>query len=391
MTTQTAATQFLFTAEQEDYRARLRAFGDTFADGYHERALSTEFFWDVYEGMADQGVLGLSVPRELGGQGETAITSGIAMEEIAHADFNAGFALFGALCTNALLAEHASPEVRDSWLPRALAGKTAIGLALTELVAGSDARGIQTRATKVDGGWTITGHKTSSGFTMVAGATIVFARTGDGPKDITAFLVPLDSAGVDRERIPSFGFRPTGRGKIGLSDVFVPEVNVVGQVGQGFGLVMEAFDYTRAILALLGVGTATRALDVTIDFVSERETFGQKLATRQGATFPIAEHLTVLESVRWMAYHTLALKDAGLPHTKEAAMVKWYGTKASVDAVRDAIVLLGHRGYSEELPLMQMMRDLAGLEIADGAPQIQKMIITREVFGRSHYRRGTTA
>jgi cyclohexanecarboxyl-CoA dehydrogenase len=146
---------------------------------------------------------------------------------------------------------------------------------------------------------------------------------------------------------------------------------------------MASLDVGRAMIALLAIGAVQRAIDLTIEFASSRETFGAPLSERQGITFLIAEHATRLEAARQLAYHVLASADAGLPTTKLAAMSKWLATETATNAARDMIVAHGHRGYSDELPLMQLMRDLQGLEIADGPTQIQKLIITRELFGRS--------
>jgi cyclohexanecarboxyl-CoA dehydrogenase len=374
----------LLTAEHDALRAEARAFADSIYDGYLERAMSSEFFWDLYRETGAKGYWSMTVPCEQGGRGATSVESGIVMEELARGDFNLGFSLFAAYSANRILAEHATSEVQERWLVPALRGETAIGFALTELAAGSDSRNIQTCAARVEGGWRLDGHKTSSGFAVVAGATILFARTSDDPRTgITGFLVPLDSEGVTRGRIPSSGFRPTGRGTIGLNGVFVPDANVVGEVGGSFATVRGFFDVGRAMIALLAIGAAQRAIDLAIEFVSSRETFGAPLSERQGITFLIAEHATRLEAARHLAYHGLASADAGLPTTKIAAMAKWFATEAATNAARDMIVAHGHRGYSDELPLMQLMRDLQGLEIAEGPTQIQKMIITRELFGRS--------
>ncbi|MCU1438719.1 MAG: acyl-CoA dehydrogenase [Naasia sp.] len=365
-------------------RAEARAFADSIYDGYLERALSQDFFWDIYREAAGRGYLGMRVARERGGCGASAVEAGVVLEEVARGDFNLGFCLFGAYSANRIIAEAGSDEVRERWLLPTLAGETAIGFALTELVAGSDSRNIGTRATRIEGGWRLHGHKTSSGFATFAGASIVFARTSDDPRNgITGFLVPLDSDGVRRERIPNAGFRPTGRGKLALDGVLVPDANVVGEVGRGFATVTGSFDVGRAMIALLAVGGAQRAIDMTIEFASTRETFGAPLSERQGITFPIAEHATRLEAAKQLAYHVLSSADEGRPTTKTAAMSKWFATESATNAARDMIVAHGHRGYSDELPLMQLMRDLQGLEIAEGPTQIQKMIITRELFGRS--------
>lgn len=384
--TSTSATQFLFDPQQESYAREVRAFAQSIAPGYAERARTTDFFWDVYSEVAARGYLGVTAPRELGGAGHSAVTAGILMEEIGRADFNVGFSIFAAICNSGLIGPYATAEVRDEWLPAILNGQRLVGFALTEPGAGSDARGITTVAAPVAGGWRLTGDKTSSGLAAIADASIVFARTGDGPVDISVFLVPLEADGVSRGRIPSLGARPAGRGTIELRDVFVPAANLLGEIASGFSVIAKTFDYTRSLLGLIGVGFAGTAVQMAIDYVSEREAFGRRLSHFQGVSFPIAEHLAKLEAVKWLAYRALALRDAGLPHTKEAAMVKWLAPNLAVDAVHEAIILHGHRGYSDVLPLQQMLLDVSGLEIGDGTPQIQKMIIARETFRRADAR-----
>jgi len=145
---------------------------------------------------------------------------------------------------------------------------------------------------------------------------------------------------------------------------------------------MTAFDYNRAVIALACVGAARQSLDETIEYAKQRHTFGKPIAMREGVSFQIAEHLTMLSAARLLAYQCLALRDQGRPHTREAAMAKWLGPKASAEAIHAAIVLHGWMGYDQELPHEQRLRDVIGLEIGDGTPEIMKAIIARETFGR---------
>ncbi|WP_162621777.1 acyl-CoA dehydrogenase family protein [Microbacterium suaedae] len=372
---------FTFTEHQQRFATDVRAFADSIAPGYAERAVSEEFFWEIHREIASRGWLGVTLPRELGGMGEPAVTAGLLMENIGSADFNVGLSIFAGICNSGLLGQFATERVRDEWLPAVLSGERLVGFALTEPGAGSDARGIQTRAERTADGWRLNGSKTSSGLAAIGDASIVFARTGDGPNDISVFLVPFDARGVTPGRIPSRGGKPIGRGTVEMEDVVVPEDHLLGEIGTGFSMIAKTFDYTRSLLGLLGYGVATTALRMATDFAVERKTFGQPLYHHQGVSFVVAEELARLEAVRWLAYRALALRDAGLPHTKEAAMVKWLGPRTAFDAVREAVILHGHRGYSDLLPLQQMLLDLEGLEIGDGTPQIQKLIIAREVFG----------
>jgi cyclohexanecarboxyl-CoA dehydrogenase len=122
---------------------------------------------------------------------------------------------------------------------------------------------------------------------------------------------------------------------------------------------------------------------MTIDYVKERTAFGRTISQFQGVSFVLAENDTRLELTRTLAYRAIGLRMAGLPHTRQAAMVKWFGPAAAVQAIHDCVILHGHYGWSEELPLQQLMRDVSAMEIADGTPQIQKLVIARQLLGRA--------
>ncbi|MFQ5555808.1 MAG: acyl-CoA dehydrogenase family protein, partial [Acidimicrobiia bacterium] len=174
----------------------------------------------------------------------------------------------------------------------------------------------------------------------------------------------------------------TQRGSLFFDGVRVPATNRIGDPGSGFGAAMTAFDFNRAIIALACVGAALQSLDETTDHVRTRETFGKPLASRQGVSFQIAEHLSHLHAARLVAYHALRLADEGRRHTSEAAMAKWLGPKAAVDAIHACLVLHGWPGYGSDLPFASRMLDVVGLEIGDGTPEIMKLIIAREAIGR---------
>lgn len=380
-------TSFLFSEEHAAFRDSVRTFShNELTDGYMTRAKSSEFFWDTYRLLGRHGLLGLGVTEDNGGQGADPITVGIACEEMGAADYNVAFTLFNASVAGGMLERGLQPGLREKWLPGLLTGELLTGLALTEPESGSDAQAMRTRATKVEGGWLLNGEKTSCSLAAHAHGLVVFAHTApETPsRSVTAFFVPLDLAGVSRHAIDDLGFRPIGRAAVAFEDVFVPDENVMGEVGRGFQMVMGEFDYTRSLLGLLCIGAAESAIDMTVAYAKQRQAFGQSIAKFQGVSFPLAEHATYLEGVKWLCYHALALRAAGLPHTKEAAMIKWWGPQTAVQAIHDCIVLHGHVAYSEDLPLQQLLRDVSGIEIGDGTPQIQKLIVAREMFGREY-------
>jgi cyclohexanecarboxyl-CoA dehydrogenase len=378
---------FLFDEDHAAFRQSVHQFSQSkLAAGYLERAQSDEFFWDIYRLLGKQGLLGLGVSEANGGEGADLITVGIACEEISRADYNVGFAMFNASIAGGMLEKNLQPTLRDEWLPGVLSGELLTGLALTEPESGSDAQAMRMRAKKVDGGWLLNGEKTSSSLAAHAHGLIVFAKSSPDTtsRAVTAFFVPLDAPGVTRHPFNDTGFRPIGRAAVSFEDTFVSDQHVIGEIGRGFQMVMGEFDYTRSLLGLLAIGSAMTAIDMTVEYAKKREAFGQPIAKFQGVTFPLAEHATYIEGVKWLCYHALALREAGLPHTKEAAMIKWWGPHTAVQAIHDCIVLHGHVAYSEDLPLQQMLRDVSGLEIGDGTPQIQKLIVAREMFGREY-------
>ena len=145
---------------------------------------------------------------------------------------------------------------------------------------------------------------------------------------------------------------------------------------------MNIFDLTRTLIGLAAVATAVQSVREAAAYTREREAFGAPIAANQGVSFPLAEHLTHLEAARWLCYRALWLRDAGLPHTTEAAMCKWWCVVVSLEAIHTAMLLHGHSGYTSDLPHGQRFRDVMGMEWGDGTAQIQKLVIARALIGR---------
>ncbi|MCW2784766.1 MAG: hypothetical protein JWP74_1283 [Marmoricola sp.] len=354
-----------------------------FMDSMLERSQSEKFPMSEFGELAEAGLLGLCINEENGGQGADELILGIAVEELAYADPSMAYLVFGANGANGLLAAQGSQELKETWLARCIAGEVVTCLALTEPGAGSDAANLSTRAERVEGGWLLTGEKTSITQAVHADIAIVVAQTapGTGTKGIGSFVVRMDDEGVQAHPIKDPGFKPLGRGSIVMDKVFVPDSHVLGEIGKGFSLVMREFDLTRTLIALMNIGTAQRAIDMAIEYSKQRETFGRPIASNQGVSFVIAEHSTFTSAVRVLGYHALGLRIAGQPHTAEAAMLKWWGPQVAFNAIKDCIVLHGQVGWSDELPLQAMLRDVSGCMIGDGTPQIQKLVIGRELIG----------
>ncbi len=354
-----------------------------FLDTYLPRADSTEFPYAELKQLAQANLTTLSLSEDLGGQGADLLAVGLACEEIAYADPNMGYILFSTNSLVTLLAEHPSPAVA-TWADAVGRGDALGCWAVTEPGAGSDAGAMSTKAVRVDGGWRLTGEKTSVTQAPHADIAVVLAQTdaAKGTKGIGCFLVDMSAGGVSSQSFDDPGFKPLGRGSVTMDDVFVADDHVISTPGAGFAAIMAEFDLSRTLIGLLCVGSAQRALDMATAYAKDRRTFGKPLAAHQGVSFAIAEHATYLTAVRTLAYHTLGLRAAGQPHTKEAAMLKWWAPKVAFNAIQESVVLHGQVGWSNEMPLQAMLRDVSGYQIGDGTPQIQKMIIARGVIGR---------
>lgn len=333
--------------------------------------------------MVEMGLPGMRLPEEYGGMEADCTTAGLVVEEISKGDFNCSLAVMSQLLATEILNRSASEKIKAQWLPSIVSGEKMVGLAITEAHCGTDAVALKTKAEKKGSLYVLNGEKSGISWTF-AEATIVFAKTNPeaGARGISAFLVPMDLPGITVQTYKDLGSKSVERGSIFLEDVEVPAENMVGDEGEGFIQVMKGFEFSRILLALGCLGAAQTTLEETIKYVQERHAFGKPLAKFEGVSFPITEHLSKLEAVRWLCYRALWLKDQGLPHGKEAAMVKWMAPQYSVEAIHDCLILHGHYGYTQEFPVEQRLRDVMGIELGDGSASACKIVISRDVFGK---------
>ena len=336
--------------------------------------------------MGRLGLIGVDLPEELGGLGASAVTTGLIAEELAYGDFNVSAVPVGASLNAAILIRHADAAIVREWVPRMVGGDAIVAICLTEPRGGSDASNLQLKARRDGDHYLINGEKTSITFADRADAYLVFARTGkadEGAKGVSAFFIPGTTPGISRTHFDDVGSAIIGRGSVFFDDVRISEKYRLGDEGKGFSQVMQGFDYSRALIGLQCCGAAQASLDEAWAYAKEREAFGRPIGQFQGVSFPLAEGESQIAAVRQLCYHTLALRDAGLPHTAEAAMCKWMGPRNAFDVIHQCLLTFGHYGWSKDLPHQQRMRDVMGLEIGDGTAQVMKLIIARERIGRA--------
>ena len=376
----------LFDEDQLALRDMARRFArEQLKPDYQKRESESGIDRALFREMGALGLLGVDLPEQYGGMGLSGVTAGIIIEEIAYGDFNVSYAQLLCSLMGAIIHRNAQPALAREWIPRLIAGEVLIGLGLTEPRGGSDAANLQVRARRAGDQYILSGEKTSITFSDQMEAVVLFARTGDadeGARGVSAFLVPCDFKGITRTRLNDVGSKIIGRGSVFFDDVRVSAQNRLGEEGRGFTQVMQGFDYSRILIALQCIAAAQASIDETYEYVKQREAFGAPLAQYQGVTFPLVEFETLLSACRQLCYHGLALRDAGMAHTAEAAMVKWMGPKTAFDAIHQCILSFGHYGWSMDLPHQQRLRDVMGLEIGDGTAQIMKLVVARERLGR---------
>ncbi|MBM86667.1 MAG: cyclohexanecarboxyl-CoA dehydrogenase [Rhodospirillaceae bacterium] len=378
--------EFNLTDEQRAIQDVAQRFAvERLAPGYLARDAGGAMDRDIVRELGALGLIAPELPENFGGTGVDSVTAGVIIEAISHGDMNIAYVPLLTGLVGAILVEHADFDLARRVVSDARAGEMLLALALTEPNGGSDAANLQLRASRTNKGYILNGEKTSISIADQADQALVFARSGkpeDRARGVSAFLIDCATPGLSRTAYNDLGSRIVGRGSLFFDNVRVEDSARIGAEGAGFYQVMDGFDYSRALIGLMVLGAARASLEESWKYVQEREAFGKPIAAYQGVTFPLAEAETMLEAARLLSYKTLWLRDRGLPHTAEAAMVKWWAPKVAFDVIHHCLLAHGHLGYGKDTPHQQRLRDVLGLQIGDGTAQIQKMVIARERIGR---------
>jgi cyclohexanecarboxyl-CoA dehydrogenase len=374
---------FTFTEEQNMIRSMIRDFAQKeIAPGYRDRIKSQLIPCELTKKMADIGLMGLNIPEKYGGQPKDAITVGLVIEELARYAEDAALLVFyyyGQACFIML----ASDEVKDEWLPAMAQGEKMVIIAATEAEAGSDLGSLKMTAKKDGEYYILNGEKNRTSFAYQGHAAVVLAKTDPASRQITPFLVPLESPGISITHIDDMGVESTSAGIVSFEDVRVPRKYLLGdEEGKGFAATMRAFDINRVFLALMALAKAEISIEETCNYTKQRVQFGKPLAKFEGISFKLAEAVTRIELGKWLCYRALWMIDNDIRHRKESAMVKWWCPSTAFNIIHDCLLIHGHYGYSKDLPYEQRLKDVIGGEIGDGTAEIMKLIIAREILGK---------
>ncbi|MGZ4493642.1 MAG: acyl-CoA dehydrogenase family protein [Nocardioides sp.] len=396
---------FDLSAEHETFRKSVREFAEAeIAPHAAQWDRDHHFPTDVVHKMGDLGLFGLTAPEEFGGAGLTGEEGGftslcLAIEEIGRVDQSMGITLEAAvgLGINPILT-FGTEEQKQTWLPDLVAGRTLAGFGLTEPGAGSDAGATKTKAELVDGEWVVNGAKqfiTNSGSDITSLVTVT-ARTGTRvvstgstsagstsveKAEISTIIVPSGTPGFTAEKAyDKLGWHASDTHPLSFEDARVPEANLLGERGKGFGQFLATLDDGRVAIAALAVGCIQACLDMSLQYAGERTTFGVPIGSKQGVAFQIADLEVMLEASRLLTYKAAAMKDAGVPmqqFKQAAAIAKLYATESAVTATRIATQIFGGYGFMEEYPVARFYRDAKVLEIGEGTSEVQRMLIAR--------------
>ncbi|MFE3634077.1 acyl-CoA dehydrogenase [Streptomyces cellostaticus] len=338
---------------------------------------------EVFTLLSETGLLGLPYDAEYGGGDQPYEVYLQVLEELAAARLTVGLGVSVHTLASYALAAHGTKQQQVEHLPAMLGGGLLGAYCLSEPSSGSDAASLRTRAVREGDDWVITGTKAWITHGGIADFYTVMARTGeDGPRGITAFLVPGDAEGLSGA-VPErkMGMRGSPTAQVHLDGVRVPDSRRLGEEGQGFAIALSALDSGRLGIAACAIGLAQAALDEAVGYAAQRRQFGRPIGDFQGLRFMIADMATQIEAGRALYLAAARLRDAGRPFAKQAAMAKLHCTDTAMKVTTDAVQILGGYGYTADFPAERYMREAKVLQIVEGTNQIQRMVIARHVAG----------
>ncbi|MET9376777.1 acyl-CoA dehydrogenase family protein [Streptomyces sp. NPDC003035] len=348
-----------------------------------EEEAAGHFPRELFSLLSSSGLLGLPYDSEYGGGDQPYAVYLQVLEELAAARLTVGLGVSVHSLSCHALATFGTKEQRAAQLPAMLGGGLLGAYCLSEPASGSDAASLRTKALRDGDDWVLTGTKAWITHGGIADFYTVMARTGgEGPKGITAFLVPGDAAGLSAaapER--KMGMKGSPTAQIHLDGVRIPDSRRIGEEGQGFAIALSALDSGRLGIAACAVGVAQAALDEAVSYARERRQFGRPIADFQGLRFLLADMATQIEAGRALYLEAARLRDEGRAFGRQAAMAKLFCTDAAMRITTDAVQVLGGYGYTADFPVERYMREAKMLQIVEGTNQIQRMVIARHLVG----------
>ncbi len=328
------------------------------------------------------GFMGMLAPEDFGGVAAGHVGYALAIEEIAAGDgATSTIVAVNSLCCS-ILAQYGSDEQKRRFLAPMAQGEMLTAFCLTEPQAGSDAAAIRTRARREGNHWVLNGTKQFITSGATAKLAIVFAVTDPaaGRRGISAFILPTDAPGYRVARLEKkLGQRASDTAQLVFEEIELTPDLLLGQEGEGYRIALANLEGGRIGIAAQAVGMARAAYESALAYAKERESFGQKLIEHQAIAFRLADMATQLAAARGLVLDAAARRDAGEPALQAAAMAKLFASEMAERVASDAVQIHGGYGYVEGFPVERIWRDVRVCQIYEGASDIQRMLIAREI------------
>ncbi|MGW4739697.1 acyl-CoA dehydrogenase family protein [Nocardia xishanensis] len=335
---------------------------------------------EAFRALGAAGLLSLPYPEEFGGGAQPYEVYLQVLEELA-----ARWAAVAVAVSVHSLSCHpifvfGTPEQQRRWLPEMLSGNLIGAYSLSEAHAGSDAAALRCKATAVEGGYRIDGSKSWITNGGRADYYTLFARTGDGSRGVSCFLVPAGTEGLGFGKPEEkMGLRAVPTTTAAYDGAFLPAERLIGAEGQGLSIAFSALDSGRLGIAAVATGLAQRALDDAVAYAKEREAFGRRIIDHQGLGFVLADMAAAVDSARATYLDAARRRDAGLPYSRQASVAKLVATDAAMKVTTDAVQVFGGYGYTQDFPVERYMREAKITQIFEGTNQIQRLVIARDL------------
>jgi butyryl-CoA dehydrogenase len=379
---------FSLSSDQILIRDTVRQFMETeMRPILREYERNEKFPADEIRRLGELGCCGMLVPEEWGGAGTDTVSYSLMLEEVARVDASTAVALSvtnSVVCTP--IFKSGTEAQKRKYLTRLAKGEILGGFCLTEPQAGSDAAGIQTRATRQDDHYLLNGTKAWVTNGGVSGVYIVFAKTDPnaGSRGITAFLVQPDFPGFRISRYEDkMGLRLSRSAEISLQDCRVPVENRLGEEGQGLRIALGSLDGGRVGIASQAVGLAQGALEAAAKYAKQRKTFGHPIAEYQAIQWMLADMQTEIEAARELTHYAAWLRDSGAAESRsgpQASKAKLYASEMANRVAYKAVQIHGSSGYSRETDVERYYRDARVLTIYEGTSEMQRIVIARDLL-----------
>ena len=344
---------------------------------------AAHFPCELYHTLAQVGLMGLFIPEIYGGVEAGYGSYALVIEELAAVDAGVAVTMSVHAMVCRALVLLGTPQQQQQYLPSLTTGELA-AFALTEPEVGSDAAQLRSRATRVAGGWVLSGRK--QWCTNGAYASVImgmFRTSDDGGKGVTAFLIPRTAEGLRIERsTQKLGIHTSDTTDLAFEDVFVPDDAVLGEIGGGYTNALRALSGGRIGIAAQACGILRASLDASVSFARERKAFGQAIGAFEGVSFKIAQMATKYQAARLLTLRAASLADAGQAFAVEASMAKLFASRAACEGASDAVQIHGGYGYTTEFPVERYYRDAKVTELYEGTSEILQLVIGRSLLGK---------